>query len=673
MVKLTKPLTVLFVSLALAESLIMVLLGLFFSDNLGVWLPTIFDASLISIIAIAVISYQLKKHTIAFKLDRRNEWIALEIGIIVFSVEAFIMLLAELLPTNLPFWQIAILDTVMLSVLSVWLINRCIFKPAIDYNESRSNTFEPIAVSSLLAFSCFVILFLMILLTTYSQIVKQQKQSLALHNLNELKQTKQSILFLVQNSTLDLLSIANHPTLSEYMSHKSVEVVHLEQHYFNTIHFKPYYDQIRVLDINGQELIRVQRTNSDIAMSSPDELQNKSQRYYFQHTIGLEQGEVFVSPLDLNVENGIVERPFKPMIRLATPVFSTTGEKAGIAIINLRGDYLLSQLQTFTQNAIGEIMMVNSKGYWLYGGGEKNWGFMFNDLKTSTFGNQHPDIWRQVTEHESGNIETQSQLVTFQTIQLISSTEPTSHSIRSTYSQQPTWKLINQLPTTQFNSQLSATRNLMFVLFFSVTSLIGFAALLLARTLINRRRFQDKIQELAFHDHLTGLCNRRLFAEKMEQELARARRDSCGLALMYFDLDYFKSINDELGHDAGDEALKETAQRIKSHLRDCDIVARLGGDEFAALLPKPGTIDDLTHIAERILNCFAPPFILFGHKRHLGLSIGIAIHSDRNETSFLLTKRADQAMYQAKRSGRNCMQFADAKQQNRSESEHSEQ
>lgn len=166
-----------------------------------------------------------------------------------------------------------------------------------------------------------------------------------------------------------------------------------------------------------------------------------------------------------------------------------------------------------------------------------------------------------------------------------------------------------------------------------------------------------RVEYLAFHDGLTTLPNRSLFSRLLVQALSQARRHNRQLAVLFLDLDRFKYINDTLGHEAGDQLLREVANRLKECLRDSDTVARLGGDEFVILLPEIGSERFLTIISQKIISAVAQPFTLFGHEFRITASIGISVYPQDGLDERSLTKNADIAMYQAKKSGKNNFQF----------------
>lgn len=162
----------------------------------------------------------------------------------------------------------------------------------------------------------------------------------------------------------------------------------------------------------------------------------------------------------------------------------------------------------------------------------------------------------------------------------------------------------------------------------------------------------EKLIYQARHDDLTGLPNRLLFKERLSSEISFAQREGRIMALLFIDLDHFKSINDTLGHSAGDELLKEAAQRLRRCNREGDTVARLGGDEFAIILQAIPGIRSATTVAEHILQAFLQPFAVAGQENYISASIGIAISPMDGNDSEVLLRKADTAMYRAKDLGR---------------------
>ena len=168
-----------------------------------------------------------------------------------------------------------------------------------------------------------------------------------------------------------------------------------------------------------------------------------------------------------------------------------------------------------------------------------------------------------------------------------------------------------------------------------------------------RRELEDQLAHQAFHDPLTGLPNRALFMDRLEQAIARTARSGRHAAALFADLDNFKDVNDSLGHEAGDRLLIAVAERLRGCLRNEDTLARFGGDEFVVLLEDATGGGVAVRLAERLLECLAPPFSLAGERVFVSASIGVALHgpSDSDRVEVFLS-RADAAMYEAKRHGK---------------------
>ena len=172
-----------------------------------------------------------------------------------------------------------------------------------------------------------------------------------------------------------------------------------------------------------------------------------------------------------------------------------------------------------------------------------------------------------------------------------------------------------------------------------------------------RKHAEDRLNYMAYYDTLTGLPNRQLLRDRLQQTMIEADRSGRVAAVMLLDLDRFKFINDTLGHEAGDMLLKGVAERLTTCVRHGDTVARLGGDEFTVLLANVAQVDDVAFVTKKILEGFAQPFLIAGRELFVSPSIGITLypHDDRDIDNLL--KNADAAMYHAKESGRNTFQF----------------
>lgn len=187
----------------------------------------------------------------------------------------------------------------------------------------------------------------------------------------------------------------------------------------------------------------------------------------------------------------------------------------------------------------------------------------------------------------------------------------------------------------------------------------GFQARFIWNILTRLKKTNEMISYIAQHDTLTSLPNRSLFYDRLNQAMARTRRDKESIAVLFLDLDGFKLINDTFGHDTGDALLCEVSKRITECIREMDTVARLGGDEFSVIVSNTQTRSSIELVASKIIKEINRPFELRGNNCSVGASIGIAIYAGKGETAEQLVKIADDAMYEAKNSGKNCYHFGE--------------
>ena len=182
-------------------------------------------------------------------------------------------------------------------------------------------------------------------------------------------------------------------------------------------------------------------------------------------------------------------------------------------------------------------------------------------------------------------------------------------------------------------------------------------AVLVFEDVSESRAMTLKMSHLARHDFLTGLPNRMLLTERLSQAIGQAHRHHRQVALLFLDLDYFKNINDSLGHAIGDQLLQSVGERLMATVRTTDTVCRQGGDEFVILLPEIEHPQDAALIAQKLLDAFALPHLVGGQELHTTLSIGISVYPDDGLELDSVMQSADTAMYHAKESGRNNFQF----------------
>ncbi|HTX76873.1 MAG TPA: diguanylate cyclase [Terracidiphilus sp.] len=184
---------------------------------------------------------------------------------------------------------------------------------------------------------------------------------------------------------------------------------------------------------------------------------------------------------------------------------------------------------------------------------------------------------------------------------------------------------------------------------------IGTSLAVTSRDVTEHRRRSDHVHYLAHHDHLTGLANRTLLHERLRQAILLAQSQEQKVAVLLIDIDYFKQINDSLGHADGDVLLAAVGQRLLSSVRESDTVARMGGDEFVIVMPEFRTVEDVERCGQQVIRNAAQPIEIGGREIRLTLSVGVALFPEGGCTAEELLRNADSAMYTVKDTGRNSL------------------
>jgi hypothetical protein len=217
--------------------------------------------------------------------------------------------------------------------------------------------------------------------------------------------------------TRDLLYLAGQSSLIDQITHPDQKnLQQLAQNFTNFSRIKGYYDQIRWIDETGMERVRVNYAPDGPKTVPSDLLQSKHGRYYLTETLKLSPGEIFISPLDLNIEHGQVEYPFKPTIRIATPLADHAGEQRGILIINYAAKNMLDNFLATTFKIRNRVSVLNKEGFWLVSpNAAEEWGFMFN-LKNMTLKNRFPKAWQEIEREEKGTLSNDDGLWIWSTV-----------------------------------------------------------------------------------------------------------------------------------------------------------------------------------------------------------------------------------------------------------------
>ena len=423
---------------------------------------------------------------------------------------------------------------------------------------------------------------------------------------------------------------------------------------------KQKYDQIRFIDVAGMEKVRVDFNKGDLVIVPEQGLQNKGNRYYFKDTLALFRGEIFISPFDLNIEHGKIEEPLKPMIRLGTPVFDGENRKRGIIILNYLGDRLLKALKESSEMSPGNVMLVNPDGYWLFSpNAGDEWGFMFPERKDRKFSADFPEAWQKIFSSRETQIKNEKGIFTSATVYPVKGEVKSSSgsavaggdSQKRFEAKEYFWKVISFLPGEALQAGTRRLQTKLLFLILALLLLVGISSWIIARDMVRRKSYQMDLYRSANFDQLTDIPNRSLFLDRLDQNLKQSERYKRKFALLFIDLDGFKSVNDTLGHDAGDELLIRTAKRLQECVRDADTVARIGGDEFTVILSTITSVDDVQSVAQKIIRALATPFKMGNEEAQIGASIGISVFPENGTDAETLLKKADDAMYLAKKGG----------------------
>jgi diguanylate cyclase len=462
----------------------------------------------------------------------------------------------------------------------------------------------------------------------------------------------------------DLLFLSQQNELTEYLSTEDELLLDkMGAEYLSAIKQKRIYDQIRFLDSTGMEIVRVNENHGTPVRVAAGELQSKQKRYYFQDCFKLDKGEIYISPFDLNIEQGKIETPLKPMIRLGTPVFTQTGEKRGIVLVNYYGQKLLDKIIESEAVSEGYTMLLNADGYWLLSPqDEQEWGFMFDDDQR-TLAVTDPAAWQKINGLDEGQFETDQGIYTFKTVYPVKNEEYRASKGSVVALGQSTaaavdhkayrWILVSFFSTERISATIKSILMKFFFIGGGLFLLIAIGALIISFAVTKQKIYQSQLQVMALFDPLTKLPNRTLFFDRLNMTAEHSCRYASSFGLLYIDLDGFKQVNDRLGHEAGDELLKIVGSLLLKSIRKSDTAARLGGDEFAVIYAESESLATLEAFASRIIAELSSPVELATGRVTIGASIGIASFPADSDNVEELINLADRAMYTSKRQGKN--------------------
>lgn len=298
------------------------------------------------------------------------------------------------------------------------------------------------------------------------------------------------------------------------------------------------YDQIRYIDNSGNELCRINYTDKGGVLVTDRELQNKSDRYYIKEGLALLDGEVYLSPMDLNIENNSLEHPYKPVIRFVTPIYSPAGKHQGMIVLNYLGAELVYNFRRAVASITERAHLVNSEGYWLsHSNQEKEWGFML-DSPDNIFGNDFKGVWDKISGTKSGQFITSNGLFSHLTVNPLRVAQiragTTDHTINTDQLNRYNWKIISHLPVSQLESTPLGFLQKNRLLYMAILFFISLLSLLLTNNTIriekhelqqaNELRFRDTLEEIHLAALTIDMGGNILFCNNYLLHLLRKRR-----------------------------------------------------------------------------------------------------------------------------------------------------
>lgn len=291
----------------------------------------------------------------------------------------------------------------------------------------------------------------------------------------------------------DILYLRDQTALLDWMETGSAPALNrLGADWLSFAKHRGSYDQIRFLDAQGQEIVRINWLRGQVEVVPSSRLQNKSDRYYVQQSLSLGKDDVYISPLDLNIEQNTIEQPIKPMLRFGTPVFDRQGQKRGIIVLNYLGQAFLDQIRAISAHGNGDLWLLNAKGYWLIGphpGVE--WGFMYPKLKNELFSKRYGDAWAVISKNpEYAQFSRHGDLFTYAKL---SPALLFVHSSALAETTDEPWILVSHVAASSIGEKIARQNYPLLILFILLEMLLLPAGFLTAHYYARRRQVLDGV------------------------------------------------------------------------------------------------------------------------------------------------------------------------------------
>jgi diguanylate cyclase (GGDEF)-like protein len=416
------------------------------------------------------------------------------------------------------------------------------------------------------------------------------------------------------------------------------------------------YDQIRYLDADGNEVIRINFKDNQAVIVPEDQLQNKADRYYFYETLTLDEGHVFISKLDLNIEDGEIEKPIKPVIRYSIAINNDKGEFCGAIVLNVLASRMIDDYKALPKGDEGETYLLNEQGYYISNNDpSKEWGFMYDGMEDINFSVEFNEAWNKIGIG-SGLIQTDEGLFAYSNIDIVD-----KFKINEAYLENDRIVLgdsyliaisyvasdgeYKELFAESFDAKAGVILDK--YRWYFIAGLI--IALIIAVYAYINARAKARIEYFSKYDALTNTYNRRAGFDLIDKHLPKNSRRSSNMCIIFIDVNGLKLVNDNLGHKSGDELLVTVADIVKKIIREDELLIRIGGDEFVIVL-KDIDLIKCEIVWDRIVQSYQNINMQENRKYEISVSHGaVALDEFKEKDIDDIIKIADERMYEEKR------------------------
>lgn len=370
------------------------------------------------------------------------------------------------------------------------------------------------------------------------------------------------------------------------------------------------FDQIRFIDINGNEVIRVNYSDNGSYIVEESQLQNKKDRYYFYESANLKEGQLYISKIDLNIENGMIEQPIKPMIRFCMPIFDDYSQMKGVIVLNYLADRIIENFDNIATHSSAQMSLLNSDSFWISGSDKSlEWAFMYDDKTELTFKNTFPAEWEKISE-SIGFILTENGLFTYTDVILKDKLQNNKALIEENnlVLGDGNWKIVSYLDTESesgyiLTANILSKINKIFNNNVPIFILLVVISVILSVLISLSRQTSERIKVYSEFDALTNTYNRRAGFNLLKKSMPPENKRKNNTTINYIDIDGLKQVNDSMGHRIGDELIVTIVETISRHLRKTDFIIRLGGDEFLIVFNQ-ANLAEAEAVWKRILAAF---------------------------------------------------------------------